>query len=433
MSENLQRATACLPAVAGRDYAALAVLPFTLALREPTKSHGPINADFTITVDGKPRRISTTLIPGESGVLPVHADQMVHLALLQLAIQRHDVRDTLVFRRMEVFSLLRWPNRGWSYDRLEQSLRRLAGLTIEIKSSLVSRDGREYHKSTHLSHVIDSVYIGSGRDAECRVRWGDLVLEAFRLGDFKSLDWDLIIALGNPLTAQLYRVIDRATLSGQTQWEIDWQSLAIALGMSADGCARPARLRQRLEPHFETLKAHGVIEDVRYRRGGQFVFEVRNYLRARLRQVLEERFEVYGEAARQLLAGYDEVQIMLQCDCLYHGARPKPQSPGGYLVEAVRQGYELRYAADEPETFLAIWGLLSEGERQAYHRAGIKLLGVGEDLFETRGDPSAWSQAMRAVVRFLVCHNLDPEELLGPGSTSALVPIVEDALPGAER
>jgi len=41
-----------------------------------------------------------------------------------------------------------------------------------------------------------------------------------------------------------------------------------------------------------------------YRRGGEFVFQVRNYLRAQLRRILTERFAVYGEAARGLVAGY---------------------------------------------------------------------------------------------------------------------------------
>jgi len=107
------------------------------------------------------------------------------------------------------------------------------------------------------------------------------------------------------------------------------------------------------------------------------------------------------------------VQIMVQCDCLFHGSRPKPHSTGGYLVEAVRQGYELRYAPDEPEAFAGLWGMLSQGERDAYHRAGLKLLGVGDDLFETSSDPTAWSQTMRAVVRFLVCHAVDPEQIPG--------------------
>lgn len=104
-------------------------------------------------------------------------------------------------------------------------------------------------------------------------------------------------------------------------------------------------------------------------------------------------------------------EVDFPCDCLHHGARPKPQSRSGYLVEAIRQGCELRYPDEEPEMLTAIWGMLGEEERVGYHRAGIKLLGVGENLFETNADPAAWSLTMRAVVRFMVCHTIDPEQV----------------------
>ena len=90
----------------------------------------------------------------------------------------------------------------------------------------------------------------------------------------------------------------------------------------------------------------------------------------------------------------------------------------------MRQGYELRYPDNEPEIFAGIWGVLGAPEREAYHRAGVKLLGVGENLFETNPDPTAWSQIMRAVVRFLVCHNLDPDQI---------VPLYTPAIRGGGR
>jgi hypothetical protein len=262
-----------------------------------------------------------------------------------------------------------------------------------------------------LWRLIDRAHIASGRDAECELKWGDLVLEGFRLGDFKRLDWDLILALGNPLTAQLYRLLDRVTLSGHQQWQVDWQSLGAALGMSIGSYARPAKLRQVLAPHFEALEAKGVLDGVDYRRGGTFVFHVRNYLRVQIRKVLED-LGVYERAAIQVLSAHDETVIMAQCDCLVHGSRGRPKSSGGFLVEAIRSNYELQYPPEEAESFRAIWEMLSEPERRLYHQAGITLCGVGESLFETNPDPTAWGIEMRAVVRFMITHNLDPAEIL---------------------
>ena len=400
----------------GRDHAALAAMPISVAV---THDAPPVwSYTYRMEIAGQTRRVEVTLEPGAGGY-PTHADQMVYLALLQLAVATG--REPVVsFRRREVFQLLGWgSDRKNAYERFREAIRRLAGVLVVVQSQMLSRDGQAYDQDEAGVHLIDSYRIGKGRDAVCRVEWGKLVREAFRLNDLKALDWQLMLALGNPLSTLLYRLVDRATMGGQTTWKVSWKALAAALGMRVEAYARPARFKQVLEPHLAALIEQRVVDSVDYERGGTFVFHVPNYLRVQIRRVLTEMFGVYEEPARQLVAGYDEVAIMMQCDCMYHGARTKPIAKGGYLVEAVRQSYELRYAEDDAEHFLAIWGILGKLEREAYHQAGIKLLGVGYDLFETNPDPTAWSQTMRGVVRFLVCHSIDPELIAGPTPTPA--------------
>lgn len=58
-----------------------------------------------------------------------------------------------------------------------------------------------------------------------------------------------------------------------------------------------------------------------------------------------------------------------------------------------------------------MWEMLSQAEREAFHAAGLKICGVGEDLFATRPDPSAWPQELRSVIRCLVSHGIDPEQV----------------------
>lgn len=398
-----------LPAARGSDHAALALMPFTVA----TQMEPPVTFGYQMMVDEKIRRVNVTLDTVRSARLPMPSDQTVFLGLLQLALREGEPREELRFSRRELFELLRWNERNDGYARLKEALHRLTALLLTIEHEMVARNGQPYDQRQRGAHLIDDYEVGKGRDASVRVVWGHLVREAFRLGDFKRLDWDLLLALDNPITMRLYRLLDRVTLSGHNEWELGWQPLAASLGMDASGYARPARFRQTLEPHIASLVTHGVIEGCDYLRGGRFRFHIRNYLRSALRRVLVERFQVFEEAARQLVAGHDEVTIMAQCDCLQHGTRPKPQTLGGYLVQAVRGSYELRYADDEPEMFCALWGTLFEAEREAYHRAGLKVLGVGEDLFEASVDPTAWSQPMRAVVRFMICHSIEPDEVAG--------------------
>lgn len=399
--------TATLPVPQGHDHASLAMLPFSLAVSESAPDDTAEFA-FQMLVDGKVQRVAVELSAGKKAPLPNHGDQLVFLGLLQLAMEG-DTETRLGFRRTELLDVLQWPREGWCYDRLRESLERLTALVITVRSSMVARDGREYSKTQTATHIVDAYHIGSGRSAPCWVEWGHLVKEAFRLGDFKRLDWNLVLALKNPLTAQLYRLLDRVTLSGEERWEIGWRPLASALGMRAEAYSRPARFRQVLEPHLAALVEHHVIDSWDYQRGGTFVFHVHNYLRAKLRTVLEE-LKVYPEAARQLVAGHDETVVMSRCDCHQHGQRGGKLGPGA-LVNAIREPWELRYPDDEAQAFLVLWEHLGEAERAAYHAAGIKLCGGGDSLFDTRRDPTAWTVEMRAVVRFMVCWGIDAEQV----------------------
>lgn len=394
-----------LPPGGGQDHAALAILPFTVA----DGDQAPQTFSYQMPVDGKIRRVDVTL-EAVNDKLPGHHDQHVFLALLQLALRSADEpTHRMAFRKVELIDLLGLPRRGDSYRRIRDSLNRLSAVRITIRSAMLARDGREYHKEERATHIIDSYRVSSRRDADCWIEWGHVVREAFRLGDFKRLDWHTVLALGNPLTAQIYRVLDRVTMSGEERWEIGWKPLASALGMRADAYSRPARFRQVLEPHLESLMEQGVIDSYDYQRGGTFVFHVRNYLRAQLRKVLEQ-LGVYAEAARQLVAGHDETVVMSRTDCHQHGQNGGKLGPGA-LVSAIREVWDLRYPDDEPQAFLVLWEHLSELERQAFQAAGLKLCGVGESLFDTRRDPTAWSLEMRAVVRFMVCWAIDAEQV----------------------
>lgn len=99
--------------------------------------------------------------------------------------------------------------------------------------------------------------------------------------------------------------------------------------------------------------------------------------------------------------------MIKQCDCLtaVEEGRSSPQ-------DILKRPSSSEGPDDEPEAFCGLWGMLRDEERQLYHRAGVAICGVGENLFDSSADPTAWSQELRAVVRFLVAHGLDAEEVL---------------------
>lgn len=384
---------------AGKDHAALALLPFAAGDGEP----GPRTVTYQITVDERIRRISVTLVAGESGCLPTATDQLVFLGLLQLAAHSADPGGWLEFRRTDLFDLLGWSHRNDTWDFLRSSLRRLHELTIRTHTELLSRSGRPYGSGEEGAHLIDRYRLGSARSAVCRVLWGDLVREGFALGDLKRLDWSLCLRLGSPTAIQLYRLLDRVTLSGAASWDVGWRNLAHALGFS-DRYDRPAKFRDKLQPHLERLAEQGVLESYDYARGGDFTFHLRHPLRKALRQVLVDEFGLYEATARQLLAAHDEAAVMTQCDCLVHGDRRHVKDRPAYLAAAIRDGYPLAYPPHDPLHFQALWGTLRHSQQQAYHQAALGLLGRAYSLLDAPEDPTTWQVETRAVARFLANH-----------------------------
>ena len=95
------RATTGLPLAAAADHASLALMPFSLALTDPKKNQGPTTFSCELLIDGRLHQAHVTLQPGESGELPVHGDQMVYLALLQLALRAPSPDPVLHFHRNE--------------------------------------------------------------------------------------------------------------------------------------------------------------------------------------------------------------------------------------------------------------------------------------------------------------------------------------------
>ncbi len=350
------------------DHAGLALLPTTSSRRDLTLT--PREIGYQLHVDGKVRCFKLKISPGGVG-WPTQGDAMIYLALLQIA-RTAGVTERMSFDPHNVFDLLRWTSiGGQNYAMLRDSLERLHGLAFHFSSgTMTGRTGQEYTDRVAMGgHIIDTYRVAENRWSDSWLEWGSVVTEGFAQEDIKRLDWGTVVALGNPIAVQLYRLLDRVTLSGERAWSVGWKTLATVLGMSADAYQRPARFMQVLQPHLDRLMAADVVERIDYKRGGTFTFHVRNYLRTELRRILTEHFEVYPEAARQLVAGYDESRIMAMCDFLVDGHQ-KPTKRGGWLTDAIRNGYEPRYPDNDAEAFAGMCGLCEVSSRSKSCQSG---------------------------------------------------------------
>ena len=378
----------------GIDQATMALLPFADRRVDRTQ---PVTIQYQAMVAGRPQRISVTMRPGAHLELPSQTDQVIFLGLLQVSHEQGNL-ERVTFRRAHLFRQMRWSDAGARYEQFEKALERLAGVTMKFETELISRSGTPYRRHLDISHLIDRVEVDETNDW-VTVEWGGLVRQAIELGDFKRLDWQLALNLDNPIAVALYRFLDRAVLHGETNYEIGWKTLAKAIGMSVN-YPRPAQFLKRVEPHIERLVDSGVITAWDYQRGGKFRFQLTNYLRSQIRRILGE-YGVFPAVSRDLTAGYDELHLIRHLD---HLQFRKPATPGGYVTEAIRNNYELRYPEDEPEAFEALWNLLTSEEQRAHQRFAERFAGA-----VANGRPAVWPQDIRTLIRFAMTHSIDPE------------------------
>jgi hypothetical protein len=386
----------------GYDHSALAL--FSIAGSNLDSRGEPLTIDYEAVVSGRPRRVDVTLTPGDGQTLPSPSDQMVLLALLQLAMHSRPTgaaapADRLVFHLQQVITELGWTDSGRNFARLRASLDRLGGLTLTLHAALVARDGRRYSPPGQATRLLDGYRMADVRREESWIDWGPLMREAFALADVKRLDWELLLALDSPLAGQLYRLLDRVTLGGETSWATDWRALAAALGMGAR-YDRPAKFWSKLRPHAEALVRHGVLSGVDYERGGKLVFHLRSYLPAELRRALEEK-GLGAALAQRVVAGFDASTIMAQLDGWRHGSPAE-------LVEAICAPESLTPPTDEARAFLELWIPHPAATRALLLAAAMYLCGVACEP----DDPLGWPAEVRAVARFMITRNLDPEQIV---------------------
>src|SRR5437764_9298292 len=105
----------------GRDEMNLAEFPIALLADRAPKGQK------TLYFEDRHGRLTVT--GSDAYGLPTATDADVIVALIYLTKLRNDFRDVKVpFSRYELVKLLRWPEEGWSYRRLEQSFRRRGGV-----------------------------------------------------------------------------------------------------------------------------------------------------------------------------------------------------------------------------------------------------------------------------------------------------------------
>ena len=180
---------------------------------------------------------------------------------------RSDFGSTTVhFTRYELLRILGWPDRGYYYERLTESLNRWVGVTLIYKKSWWDNETKT--KGNHSFHILDSATIieqEQRRGARSRqiplplssVRWSDEFFKSFQANNLKKLDLKVYFSLQSAISKQLYRFLDKRFYK-KSEWTFDLRALACEhVGMSRN--YETWRLKQKLQPAIEELTAAGFL------------------------------------------------------------------------------------------------------------------------------------------------------------------------------
>lgn len=138
-------------------------------------------------------------------------DKQVHRAIEQILNEMElPIRNPVTFSTYEVCEKMGGKHGGWQYERIRQSLERVAATTIKAQGSFY-RKGRKKWDSG-VFHLYDVYFKGStlpdGTTAEQNFLFlNELYLESINSRYVKPLDYKYYRLLNNPITQRLYEIL----------------------------------------------------------------------------------------------------------------------------------------------------------------------------------------------------------------------------------
>ncbi len=251
----------------GKDEMNLAEFPMTSLSDRPVTSETSLKFEDQIYDDRKKRLITRKrIIEGSKEYgLPTATDDSVILALIQLTkLKNGFTTREVTFTRHELINLLSWPNKGQSYDRIAQSLHRLAGVTYHFENSWW--DNRRKTWTTKIFGIIDTVELNDSRETDgqgglfpSQIIWNQIILDSFQAGYLRSIDFQLCMNLKHAVSMRIYRFLGKR-FHLKPDWAFDLKDFAyehIGLSRIYEGGTQIAR---KLQPAIDELESVGFLE-----------------------------------------------------------------------------------------------------------------------------------------------------------------------------
>lgn len=341
----------------GQDDLNLAEYPITL-LSDRAPAGTQIRKQEWPGKDGNKRPVtcSWTLAAETGQSLPVASDEPVYMVLMEMTREQLNTEPVVTFSRNEVCDKLGWPHKGESFRRIEESIRRLHGVTIRARYLIRDAAGELVEEVGF--HVLSDYALYDERKSANRgrsfIRWSDTMWESISAGRLKLADISFYLSLATPTSRRLWRYLDKKRFGNRRLFSIGLRVLCQNhLFMSAE---KPSDMRRQLEGAHAELIERGFLEGVTYgrRKDGKdlitYEFTPLAALEARQEAVTlpsasrdaetvpspQEDAIAAKEAAMELLDSLITPEILEQADAELDRLEVRPPRRGSRLRESMR-------------------------------------------------------------------------------------------------
>src|SRR3954468_10297697 len=218
---------------------------------------------------GKPVTRTLTITAADKFGLPTALDDEVLLGMMQLSCDQGFTDRKVHFSRYELIKLLGWRDESKSYKRIEDSLNRWTGVTLQYRKAWWSKEEQCWVNETF--HVIDQVTVfdreriarrrkmakGSPDKALSSFVWNETVFQSFQAGYIKSLDFDFFKSLDSAISKRMFRFLDKRFYH-KGRWEFDLRAFACEhIGLSKN--YSNSELKRKLMPAVKELEVRGYL------------------------------------------------------------------------------------------------------------------------------------------------------------------------------
>jgi plasmid replication initiation protein len=294
--------------------------------------------------------------------MPGPFDQDVYLAVLQLLERRGGMprNGELAFSLYELREILGWSVSGNTYEKIRQSLRRVASTTLTSENAFYNKAEERFLSDTFQIWSVHFNRTRQGQNTRERhtLRFHPVFIRNYMAQYLKGLDPTFYWSLTSPLSKRLYRLIDHQR-DGRLVWQTDLPALRQQIPLS--NYYYPSEIKRVLRVAHEELQERGFLSGVDYegKIAVSYFISPEFARRQKARELSGDPEELFaierlvseglrGDVARDLVARHGSKRCLRYADALevQRGIRNR----AGWLRRAIEEGYELPDTLPLPET-----------------------------------------------------------------------------------